>query len=70
MQNKKTSEYREIFPYAVSPFICFALIQSSVNDRQPPLSLFVVLHFLWVCQDLSIFHFDLSQSLPFDEVIV
>ena len=32
MQNKKTSEYSEIFPYAVSTYVCSALIQSSIND--------------------------------------
>ena len=39
MKNLKTSEYREIFPYAVSPFRLLCFDQSPVNDRQPPLSL-------------------------------
>ena len=69
MQNKNTSEYSEIFPYAISPF---RLLRSDPIFSQWPTttSLSLFLFFFLVCQDLSIFHFDLSHSLPFDEVIV
>ena len=69
MQNKNTSEYSEIFPYAISPF---RLLRSDPIFSQWPTttSLSLFLFYFLVCQDLSIFHFDLSHSLPFDEVIV
>ena len=64
MQNKKTLEYREIFPYAVSPFrlLYYDLVT---------LSLLFFIFFGFAEVSLSfILIFLSSHSLPFDEVIV